>query len=761
MSVDKALLRLVRGVVFTIPLVALLQCGDRDWLFGSLPSSVFPHVVWRGFLFRMAVEVMFGLWVVLALRVPRYRPRFSWTLAALSAWVALISFATVFGIDPERGFWSNYERMEGVIGLLHLLAYTVVAGTVLDRPQLWKALLAAFLVVCVIVCIDSMIQIWHAVQKQQGLYDGKPFLQDVPQRFMGSVYFRIDARIASPVFLAAYLMFHVFAAALCAAGAGRRWVRWACVVLGLWCAVLLAFTGTRVAMAGLVVGTLAAAGTAALVHPSTRVRRVMRALAGGAALLVAMVVAVVLFDPPIVRDLLPARFTGERIAINLGERTALWGIAWQAFLVHPLFGWGPESFHSVFDRFYDPALYGPEVPGWFDHPHNVFLSWLVAGGLPVLLAYVGVYVAAVAGLWKCDLRLTHKCILTGLLASYALFNCFELDNLTSYVLFCSVLAFVHGKTARSPAVTGRVPGAAAMAVAALLVAGGVGLVIWQANVGPLGTAIAVHDAHVHPVEIDQHRQPRLALARALDGGPLGRGQVRELLAKQVLTLDATRWPQLRRDADQLASSELRAQVEAHPDDVRALFFLARFLARTGRPAEAVEYLERAHSLSPERQSLLLLLAEVYLALDRPRDAVSMLETFHQLTPRLRSGLVQCAVAGVWAGDRDFEKRMLDALRARQNGAAFAPDPQIIDALLQNRRAETVVELLDPLVDRWRAELRAEPTTALPDFVAPRFFALANAHLQLGQREAAARLLDEVARLHPASAERARAMLRQM
>lgn len=761
MSLERALLHLVRGAVFLVPLVALLQTGPRDWLFRFLPSSFYPFITWRNFLFRIAVEVMFGLWVVLALRNPRYRPRFSWVLGALSAFVAVVALADVCGVDPTRSFWSDFERMEGLIGLLHLLAFTVVAGTVLDRHQLWKALLGVSLVACAVVCLDSVTQIVHAVQKQQGLYDGKPFLQAVPQRYMGSVYFRIDARIASPVFLAVYLLFHVFFAALCVIGGGRTWQRWACAGLGLWCVVLLFFTGTRVAMAGLVAGTLVAAGAAALLHPSPGVRRVTRVVAATAVVLVGMVFVVILFDPPFVRDLLPARFTGERIALNLGERASLWGIAWQGFLAHPLLGWGQESFHAVFDGFYEPSLYGPEVSNWFDHPHNVFLSWLVTGGLPAMLAYVAVFVAAFWGLWRCDLALAQKCVLTGLLVGYTLFNCFELDNVTSYIVFCSVLAFIHTKTARPPSATPRAVGWPATAAVAALVVTGIGVAIHQANLRPLGAAIALHDAHVRPVEVDERRQPRLTIARALDGGPLGRTGVREVLAKYAPTLDATRWPQQRREAVELAIRELRAEIAARPDDVRALFFLGRLLAQTGRSAEAVQHLEHALSLSPNRQALLLQLAQVYLVLERRQDAARLFETFHELTPRLRAGLVQCAIGAVWARDRQLEKRMLDLLRARQKSGVFRPDPAIIDALLRNGRADTVVELLEPVLEDWRQQRRANPTTQLPDFVAARYFALATARVQLAQRDAAVRLMEEVSRVHPASAERARGIISEI
>jgi hypothetical protein len=43
----------------------------------------------------------------------------------------------------------------------------------------------------------------------------------------------------------------------------------------------------------------------------------------------------------------------------------------------PVLGWGQENFNYVFNKYYNPQMFGQEE--WFDRTHNVVLDWLIAG----------------------------------------------------------------------------------------------------------------------------------------------------------------------------------------------------------------------------------------------------------------------------------------------------------------------------------------------------------------------------------------------
>ena len=63
----------------------------------------------------------------------------------------VIGLANLFGVAPIKSFWSNYERMEGYITILHLGAFFLVIGSVFREGDLRKwfntTLLASFIMV--------------------------------------------------------------------------------------------------------------------------------------------------------------------------------------------------------------------------------------------------------------------------------------------------------------------------------------------------------------------------------------------------------------------------------------------------------------------------------------------------------------------------------------------------------------------------------------------------------------------------------------
>jgi hypothetical protein len=112
---------LVYGGLFAVPLLTMYVVNDY----------FFPFITGKNFAFRIIVEVVFVAWGLLLLVDAKYRPKFSWLLSSFAGLIIIMFFANLFGQDPHMGFWSNYERMDGYITLIHVFLYTVVLGSVL------------------------------------------------------------------------------------------------------------------------------------------------------------------------------------------------------------------------------------------------------------------------------------------------------------------------------------------------------------------------------------------------------------------------------------------------------------------------------------------------------------------------------------------------------------------------------------------------------------------------------------------------------
>ncbi|MCK5021698.1 MAG: hypothetical protein KAR54_00410, partial [Candidatus Pacebacteria bacterium] len=88
MRYEKILRNILLGAVFVIPFIPLL-----------VPSSLFfPYIVGKNLLFRVLVEVMFGIWAVLAIFDKKYRPRFSFIFTGILSLVGIMFFANLLGI---------------------------------------------------------------------------------------------------------------------------------------------------------------------------------------------------------------------------------------------------------------------------------------------------------------------------------------------------------------------------------------------------------------------------------------------------------------------------------------------------------------------------------------------------------------------------------------------------------------------------------------------------------------------------------------
>src|SRR3989344_6097513 len=98
----------------------------------------FPFITGKNFLFRAVVEILFVLWVYLALKDDRYRPKKSWILVFVSAFFIILALSTIFSVDVNRSLWSNFERMEGLVGHAHFFLYFIILASLFKTYGDWR-----------------------------------------------------------------------------------------------------------------------------------------------------------------------------------------------------------------------------------------------------------------------------------------------------------------------------------------------------------------------------------------------------------------------------------------------------------------------------------------------------------------------------------------------------------------------------------------------------------------------------------------------
>ncbi len=209
------------------------------------PSLFFPFIVGKNLFFRVAVEIGLAAWLWLAFRDASARPRVSVLLWSFLAFVGVMGLATVFGENAWKSFWSNFERMEGYVTVLHLLAYFVIASTVLNTERLWTRFLQTSIGASVLVCVHAISQMFGIF----GVNQGGP---------------RLDASLGNATYLAVYVLFNMFFAAMLFARDSSVWKRSAYGAIMFFQFVVLYNTGTRGAVLGLLAGVLVTAAIVAL-----------------------------------------------------------------------------------------------------------------------------------------------------------------------------------------------------------------------------------------------------------------------------------------------------------------------------------------------------------------------------------------------------------------------------------------------------------------------------------------------------------------
>ncbi len=710
---EKTLRWLVLGCIFSLLFVPLIVADGQHFPY----NFFFPYITGKNFAFRILVEIMAGAYLALALVNVRYRPKRSWLLGALAIFVAIIALADIFGVHPDKSIWSNFERMDGLVTLVHLLVFTTIASIMLTTERLWRALFWTSLGVSVYLSIYGLLQIAGVSTLAGG--------------GSGSLTARVDATFGNPIYLAAYMLFHIFFAAMLW---GQQWVERragdrmiiSCVygsIITLNVLTLL-FTGTRGTILGLAGGALVAAALALFQSRNSKIMwRVSVATVSIILVLAASIWAI--RDTAFVHKI---GFLGRLATISLEDSTVKarflnWSMAWQGVQERPLLGWGQENYAIVFDKYYDPRMYAQEP--WFDRVHNVVFDWLVAGGFLGLIAYLSIFVVALYLLWKREFSVAERSILTGLLAAYFFHNFFVFDNVTSYILFGILLAYIAFRST----VGGKHIFERALMPASALPYAALGAVLLTAIVVPMVNARAI-SANITILKalspsaggIEENLR---YFEAAIALNTFGTQEAREQLAQAATQVaGANNLPvDVRQRFVMSAIREMSAQEAASPLDARFPLFLASIYEVAGDNQSAAAALERARALSEKKQLIYFEMADNATLRGDDAAALALYKTAYEFETDFNNARFFYAGALIRAG-REAEALPLIAPFIESGAAA---DPRILTAYASRGEYLKAVPI-------WQAKVAAMPQDAQS------YFTLAALYYEGGDREGAIRTL---------------------
>ncbi len=719
----KVLKYLIVGGLFTIPFIPLIVSS----------SLFFPFITGKNFYFRILIEIIFGLWAILAIYDKRYRPKMSWILGFLMAFIVSLTVSAIFGKNPYHSFWSNYERMEGLLTYFHILAYFIVLVSVFRVEKLWKWFFNISLGVSAIIGIYGVLQLAGKLAIHQG-----------------SV--RLDATLGNASYLAIYMVFNIFIALFYLAHE-KEWYAWFYVPLILLQLFVLYHTATRGAILGILGGLLLMVTIVALFSREKKVKIVALSviavivLSSGGFLMAKN--SSFIKNSPVLK-----RFA----SISMNETTTqsrfvIWGMAWNGFKERPILGWGPENFNLVFDKYYQPILYKQEP--WFDRAHNVFFDHLISGGLFGLLSYLGLFFSAFYYLLfkkKDSISVLGEkrfftgygaAILTGLLVAYFFNNLFVFDNLISLLFFFAILAYIHVRVTRSgdeenekeeaensPVVKVEESYKKHALASLVLIATIFG--VYSLNVPALLASRALLTSF-EQVNTGNAEGAFAEFQKAISYNSFGSTEAREqLMGFTGKVISQKNIPEsFKNKVFNYSVSQMKQQIESAPGNSRYLVFLGSLYNRVGQYDNAIKLLKRAVEISPKRQMFYFELVTSYINKGDLKKAVETAKKAFEMEPSFGSARQIYALTLIYDGKADLAEKLIK----EAYGSNVFPDKRFVNAYIKINRMDRVAEIWKKLIEKNPKEIQYR-------------MSLAATYFKIGEKSQAIKELEKVTELNP-------------
>lgn len=671
----------------------------------------FPFITGKAFAFRIIVEIVFALWLILVLRErgtavagtdASVAPRINSLTLSVTIFTIIIFVADVFGLNFLRSVWSNFERMEGWMTIVHLWAYFVVLSSIFgtsistqDGRKNWHRFLNVVLVAGGITAFYGLFQFFGWAETHQGAT-------------------RVDASLGNSAYMAVYMLINAFLAGYMALAAHARKISlegsssifvWVYSVLAVFFSFIMLQTSTRGTILGWIAGIMVFCFIyAAFGRKEKGQSNISRAVAGGLIGLT-LVLGILFYFNRNAQWIQHNAVLGRLATISLTDtktqaRGFVWPMAIKGIFENPktaVIGIGQENFNYIFNSHYDPKMWAHEQ--WFDRAHSVFLDWLVAGGLLGFAAYLALYILAFVYVTRSTLSLGQKSMLIALLVGYGIHNIFVFDNQTSYVMFFTLLAFVHSfKPAKIPVWLHdtkkpvsqnyfTVRNYILVPVIVLVFGSGIYFInirAIQSNTRLIDSLRACMSGQT--VSIDLFKK-----ALVLDQ-TVGNQEIREQLFTCSANVIRSNVPlETKNQFYKLVVDETKKQIDTTPNDARVYIIAGGFFDSIQDWNTARPLLEKAATLSPGKQSIMFELSLNYMNSGKLKEAVALMEKAYMSAPDNQTAKIGYVVALI--ADNQ-EKKAKDLFG---NSPEIFSDQRVINAYISVKNYAKAIEIYKELI----------------------------------------------------------------
>lgn len=419
-------------LVFVTPLVAPIFSRQLESF-----NYYFPFIVPRNIYWRFLVELALTAYLFLTLRHKVNKPQLNKAYTFFILFVVSLFISSLLAQNFVFSFWSNYERMDGLVNWLHLLAYVFVLAAYLGKnKESWQFLMRVSVFVAILVSLHALGQKleWSWLIASSG----------------GA---RLAATLGNAAYVGSYLFLHLVILSYLfilnirskKLWALSSWVYFFSAILFIY---VLVATNTRGPFLALMFFVFFMALAYLWFQRKSR-PRFYYVVAGLLCLMVFFVALLFIQKQSAWVKAVPLFQKISSISLSdtsTQSRLLIWGESLRAFKEKPIFGWGEENFIYAFNKYFPTKIYhGAGSETWFDRPHNILVQHLIHGGLVAVSLYLAIFIYLIIVLYK-QYKKDHDWLINflwiGFLLSFLLQDLFIFDNLSVSVVFYLLLAFL-------------------------------------------------------------------------------------------------------------------------------------------------------------------------------------------------------------------------------------------------------------------------------------------------------------------------------
>ncbi len=412
-------------------IIYILITGTFVSILFIFKTWIFPYITSKAISFRIIVELMSLVYIILALKFPRYRPRKSWILYSLLIFSALAIITSALGINPRLSFIGDLERMWGINMWLHLILFFIVISNTIKTKKEWFVFFNISLLTASYIAIYGYLQRWG-----------------VPGIFQTGIV-RIQSVLGNSAYVAGILLLSSILSFYLLVKTNGFWWKTlfiAHILIQLPAMFMAEIRGAQVAFFFILL-------MVSLAFILKTKNKYLKKSIIGFLLLIILIFGLAFKNKDanwVQNNSILHRLT--TISLNGGTvRTRLisWSAGWRAFQERPFRGFGMENYYYAFDKYFQADYYNiAPTETWFDRAHNMLVENLVAHGIFGLLAYLLIFSSTLIYLYKVyrqdkEQNWLFSLLLGSIVIAYFIQNIFVFDSLGVTMFFFFILAYVN------------------------------------------------------------------------------------------------------------------------------------------------------------------------------------------------------------------------------------------------------------------------------------------------------------------------------